>query len=78
MKPKLFVGSSAEALNIAYAIQENLEHDAMVTVWKQGVFSLSRSTLEDLMKALSQFDYAVFVFSPDDISIIRSSKEHTV
>jgi hypothetical protein len=37
MKPKLFIGSSTEALNIAYAIQENLQHDVLSKVWTQSL-----------------------------------------
>jgi len=72
MKPKLFIGSSTEALNIAYAIQENLQDDVMSTVWTQGIFELSRSALDNLLKAVKDFDFAVFVFQPDDMLQIRT------
>jgi hypothetical protein len=75
MKPKLFIGSSVEGLPIAYAIQENLEHDPVdVTVWNQGFFHLSQSTLSELIKGLSKFDLCAFVLTPDDITIIRSQE----
>ncbi|QGW79886.1 DNA-binding protein [Pseudomonas alkylphenolica] len=70
-KPRVFIGSSVEGLNVAYPVQQNLLHVAEVTVWDQGVFELSRTTMESLTTALSDNDFAVFVFSPDDLLCIR-------
>jgi predicted nucleotide-binding protein len=74
MKPRIFVGSSTEGLKIAYPLQENLEHDAEITVWPQGVFELSTPTLLSLIKGLGNFDFGIFVFSPDDVVKIRGKE----
>jgi hypothetical protein len=74
---RLFIGSSTESLDIAYAAQENLEHDIEVTVWTQGIFELSKFTMESLLDALDEFDFGLFVFAPDDITRLRG-KEHSV
>ena len=66
MKPRIFIGSSSEALSVTEAIQENLDHFAHCTPWTQGIFTLSNSTLESLMEALETTDFAVFVLTPDD------------
>jgi len=71
LKPRVFIGSSVEGLNVAYAVQQNLLHEAEVTVWDQGVFELSRTTMESLTKTLGDSDFAIFVFSPDDLVRIR-------
>lgn len=77
-KPRMFVGSSVENLAVAYAVQEELEHDAEVTVWSQGVFQLSRTSMENLMDALAETDFAAFVLSPDDVTEMRGSSKSVV
>lgn len=78
MKPKLFIGSSVEGLNVAYAIQQNLTSDAESTVWDQGVFELSRTTIESLNSVLDSVDFGVFIFSPDDVVVMRGQQSAAV
>jgi predicted nucleotide-binding protein len=75
MKPRIFIGSSTESIDISYAIQENLESYSEVTVWSQGIFELSKYTLDSLIDALDEFDFGVFVFSPDDLTIMRNQEK---
>ncbi len=56
----------------------NLDHDFEVTIWKNGTFKLSSSTVEDLVEKSSAVDFALFIFSPDDITTIRNRNEHVV
>lgn len=72
MKPKVFIGSSKESLNIAYSVQKNLEYACEPTVWSQGVFSLSKTSIEALVDASRKYDFAVFCMTPDDIALIRN------
>ena len=74
MKPKLFIGSSTESLDIAYAAQENLENYTEVTVWTQGIFELSKYTMESLLGVLDNYDYGLFVFAADDLAKIRGAE----
>jgi hypothetical protein len=68
----MFVGSSLEGLQIAKAIQANLDQDCETTVWSQGVFGLGEGTLETLVDRLDDFDFASLVLTPDDL--IKSRK----
>jgi tetratricopeptide (TPR) repeat protein len=78
MKPTLFIGSSKESLDIAYAVQQNLYQDSEITVWPQGIFELSSTAIDSLLKRLDTFDFSVFVFSPDDITFIRNEENKAV
>jgi hypothetical protein len=75
MRPRIFIGSSIESLDISYAIQENLEHFADVTVWDQSIFDLSKYALDSLIDTLDKNDFGTFVFSPDDLAVIRNQEK---
>lgn len=77
-KPRVFIGSSVESLPIADAIAENLEFDAEVTIWRSGTFNLSSNTLDDLILKSKSVDFSVFIFSPDDLAIMRSKERYVV
>lgn len=77
-KPQIFIASSVEGLDVAYAAQELLEYNAECTVWDQGVFDPSSYTIPDLIERLKITDYGIFVFSIDDTAKIRGKEEEIV
>ena len=71
-RPTAFIGSSTEGLPIANKLQAQLEYDLEAVVWNQGtVFGLGDATLEALENAVLQYDFAIFVFTPDDELLTR-------
>jgi hypothetical protein len=78
MRPSVFIGSSSEGLPVAYALQSRLEAEADVTVWDQDVFQASQFGLESLLKQLDHADLGIFVFSPDDLTLMRGAENATV
>lgn len=72
-KPRMFIGSSVEGKEIAEMIQLSLEYDVETTIWHQGVFGLSQGTLEALVLAANDFDFAALVLTPDDLKTKRGS-----
>lgn len=76
-KPRIFIASSVESLDVADAINVNLDHQAEVTVWKNG-FRLSTSNIDSLVEKASTVDFAIFVFTPDDVTKIRDQEKHVV
>ena len=70
-KPAVFIASSVEGLKVADALNVNLDHDAQCTVWRTGTFKLGSDGLGDLVKKTSSMDFAIFCFTPDDVTEMR-------
>jgi predicted nucleotide-binding protein len=74
-KIRVFIISSAEALEIARTIQNAFDHDPFnVTVWTDGVFRANHYSIESLERALDQSDVAIAVAQPDDITESRGER----
>jgi hypothetical protein len=71
VKPRIFIGSSANSRAIAEAIHAQLEQSAECTVWTEGAFDLSVSTMTGLLKNLRDSDFGIFVFTPDDVTTVK-------
>lgn len=66
-KHRIFIASSTEGLKIARSIQSELTQDFAIEIWNQDtVFGLGTATIEALENAVSQYDFGIFVFTPDD------------
>ena len=76
--PKIFIGSSSEALDVAHAIQRNLDRSAEVTTWDQDVFKPVGFILDNLINQLRKSEYVIFVFTADDIVLMRGKKHNVV
>ncbi|WP_254842787.1 TIR domain-containing protein [Bacillus sp. MRMR6] len=73
IKPKLFIGSARESIEYVDAIHEQLHYVAEVTPWSAGTFAALEYTMESLERQLDINDFAVFVFSPDDVVNTRGN-----
>lgn len=70
-RPRVFVGSSAEGLKPAQAVQVLFDHNCETELWTQGVFDPGGSTLESLVEAAPTYDFAVLIVTPDDTTMMR-------
>jgi predicted nucleotide-binding protein len=75
-KPEVFIGSSAEAVQIAEILSVHLRHTCKITTWPVA-FKKSSYTLPDLEHQLSTTDYAILVFGHDDVVISRGRRQGT-
>jgi len=71
MKPSVFVGSSSEGLEVARAVEFQLQSDAEITIWNEGFFDLGHGYLETLVNSLERFDFAILILTADDLVTSR-------
>ena len=66
-KPTLFIGSSSESLPVVTLLTAHLTNVAKVKPWSQeGFFRPGLYYLDNLIRELPEFDFAIFIFGPDD------------
>jgi len=71
-KIRVFIISSAEALDVARKIQDALAHDGFVVrLWTDDVFRVASYAIESLETELDDSDFAVAVAHSDDMTLFR-------
>lgn len=71
-KIRVFIISSAEALDIARTIQNAFAYDPFTTViWTDGVFKVSNYTLQSLEDEVDNSDFAIAIAHADDMTDSR-------
>ncbi|TRO95480.1 cyclic nucleotide-binding domain-containing protein [Glycocaulis profundi] len=71
-KIRVFIISSAEALDVARKIQDALAHDGfIVRLWTDDVFKVASYAIESLETELDDSDFAVAVAHSDDMTLFR-------
>ena len=77
-KPRIFIGSSSEVKLLAEQVATQLANDATALGWwVSPEFINGFATLDGLLKAVETYDFAVFLFTPDDRCTSRN-KTHQV
>jgi Predicted nucleotide-binding protein containing TIR-like domain len=69
MKPRVFIGSSTQGLEVAENLNIRLAKDCETVPWNGGTFQISDTYIESLEKALADVEFAVLVVTPDDLRI---------
>jgi len=81
-RPRIFIGSSSEGSDVVLAIEHNLlepsipnaGHRYDIEPWYDGLFGLGEHAFQSLIDRLKQFDFAILVLTPDDVSLSRESE----
>jgi hypothetical protein len=72
-RPSIFIGSSSEQRAVADTLKTYLDDLSECTVWYDA-FPLSQTTLDSVITAINQADFAVFIFSDDDLTTINKQQ----
>lgn len=80
-RPSIFIGCSVESLPVANMVKKCFEKDLYeVDIWDEGIFAKTRSfggeanNVEQLKNFSDIYDFAIFLFVPDDKIISQTRK----
>lgn len=71
-KPRLFIGSSKENLEVARVFEEGLKDCAEIKPWYNGVFDLNKGYLESLLETRKECEFALFIIAGDDLTTSKA------
>lgn len=71
MKPRIFIGSSSEGLEVAKEVKAFFEKEYETYLWTDDIFKFNDNFLETLMKEANLFDFGLLVFTKDDYTKSR-------
>ena len=66
LKPRIFIGSSGEGLDVAKYVKNYLGVDFDCYLWTDDIFKYNESVLETLLKEASLFDFGLLIATKDD------------
>ena len=75
--PRVFIGSSTEAIRVADAVRQFLVPSANSTLWNLA-FPPGTWTLQVILNHAQESDFGIFVIAPDDALTMRGEKQRTV
>lgn len=76
MKPRVFIGSSSEAIRVLNLVQDYLKAAVDTVTWtNKSVFAPNKGTLESLVKQTKLSDFAILIATKDDLISSRGTKK---
>ncbi|WP_320151030.1 nucleotide-binding protein [uncultured Tolumonas sp.] len=76
-KPRLFIGSSSESYDVASACNACMDRKVEVTLWDK-IFEPGGNTLSSLLNKATNVDFALFIFNPEDITMMRNNSKPVI
>jgi hypothetical protein len=74
-RPNIFLGCSTESSRfIAPVIQAILAEDALVQIFSDDFFEPGKYVLESLVERVDRYDFAILLFTADDLAVIRGNE----
>lgn len=77
LKPRVFIGSSSEGLDVARYVKDYLSTDFECYLWTDDIFQYNESVFETLLKSASLFDFGIMVATKDDFLQSRDTEFET-
>jgi len=75
MTHSIFIGSSSEGLAVAERVKAYFSEKFEPALCNEDVFKLNVSYLKSLVDAANLFDFAILIFTPDDITYSRDNEK---